>query len=165
MSTNPAKATVVKIATDDGENFDVPLDVLRLSRTISIMLQDLTLDSDSNDPLPISNVPGPIMRKVLQWCTYHKDDSPSINDLDCHKKCTDDISSWDMEFLKVDQETLLEIVLAASYLVIKGLLDITCNTVANMIKGRTPEEIRRTFNVSSSEEEKQIRGENTSCED
>ncbi len=38
---------------------------------------------------------------------------------------------------------------AANYLDIKGLLDITCKTVANMIKGKAPEEIRRTFNIKN----------------
>jgi S-phase kinase-associated protein 1 len=32
---------------------------------------------------------------------------------------------------------------------IKGLLDVTCKTVANMIKGKAPEEIRRTFNIKN----------------
>ena len=32
---------------------------------------------------------------------------------------------------------------------IKGLLDVTCKTVANMIKGKTPEEIRKTFNIKN----------------
>jgi hypothetical protein len=31
---------------------------------------------------------------------------------------------------------------------VKALLDLTCATVASMIKGKTPEEIRRTFNIS-----------------
>ena len=38
---------------------------------------------------------------------------------------------------------------AANYLDIKGLLDVTCKTVANMIKGKTPEEIRKTFNTTN----------------
>ncbi|KAH0512893.1 S-phase kinase-associated protein 1 [Microtus ochrogaster] len=65
------------------------------------------------------------------------------------KKQTDDIPVWDQEFLKVDQGTLFELILAANYLDIKGLLDVTCKTVANMIKGKTPEEIRKTFNIKN----------------
>lgn len=30
---------------------------------------------------------------------------------------------------------------------IEALLDLACATVANMIKGKTPEEIRKTFNI------------------
>jgi S-phase kinase-associated protein 1 len=51
---------------------------------------------------------------------------------------------------------------------IKALLDLGCKTVANMIKGKSPEEIRRTFNINndfSAEEEDQIRQENEWAED
>ncbi|KAM9846441.1 LOW QUALITY PROTEIN: S-phase kinase-associated protein 1 [Aulostomus maculatus] len=57
---------------------------------------------------------------------------------------------------------------AANYLDIKGLLDVTCKTVANMIKGKTPEEIRKTFNIKNDfteEEEAQVRKENQWCEE
>lgn len=46
---------------------------------------------------------------------------------------------------------------------IRSLLDIGCKTVANMIKGKTPEEFRKTFNIENDftpEEEDQIRREN-----
>ncbi len=44
--------------------------------------------------------------------------------------------------MDVDQELLFELILAANYMDIKPLLDLTCATVASMIKGKTPEEIR-----------------------
>ena len=43
------------------------------------------------------------------------------------------------------------------------MLDLTCMTVANMIKGKTPEEIRKTFNIKNDftpEEEEEVRREN-----
>jgi hypothetical protein len=51
---------------------------------------------------------------------------------------------------------------------VRGLLDVSCKTVANMIKGKSPEEIRRTFNIKNDftpDEEEQIRRENAWCED
>ena len=54
------------------------------------------------------------------------------------------------------------------YVALQGLLDVTCKTVANMIKGKTPEEIRKTFNIKNDftpSEEEQVRKENEWCEE
>ncbi|CAL1275362.1 unnamed protein product [Larinioides sclopetarius] len=125
------------------------------------MLEDLGMDDDEQEVVPLPNVNSAILKKVIQWATYHIDD-------DSKEKRTDDISSWDADFLKVDQGTLFELILAANYLDIKGLLDVTCKTVANMIKGKTPEEIRKTFNIKNDftpAEEEQVRKENEWCEE
>ena len=41
------------------------------------------------------------------------------------------IREWDVEFVDVEQEILFEIILAANYLDIKALLDLTCAKVAS----------------------------------
>ena len=96
-----------------------------------------------------------------------RDPAPPAEDENRERR-TDDILEWDADFCKVDQGTLFELILAANYLDIKGLLDLTCKTVANMIKGKTPEEIRKTFNIKNDftpEEEEIVRKENEWVED
>lgn len=65
--------------------------------------------------------------------------------------------------MQVDKEMLVEIVLDMD---IKLLLDLGCKTIAEMIKRKSPEEIRRMFDIENDfapeEEEEQIRHENAS---
>jgi S-phase kinase-associated protein 1 len=137
--------------------------------------------------LTIAQVNEAVMKKVLEWCEHHRKDPAASqdDDSDSRKKSTD-IDEWDQKFMQVDQEMLFEIILvctalalplheqpltmsqAANYLDIKALLDVGCKTVANMIKGKSPDEIRKTFNIQNDftpEEEDQIRRENEWAED
>lgn len=68
-------------------------------------------DAMLKDPIPLGNVNGVILKKVIMWCQYHKDDPPVSEDPESKDRRTDDIPSWDVEFLKVDQGTLFELIL------------------------------------------------------
>uniref|UniRef100_A0A2I3GK99 S-phase kinase-associated protein 1 n=1 Tax=Nomascus leucogenys TaxID=61853 RepID=A0A2I3GK99_NOMLE len=119
----------IKSQSSGGEIFEVDVEIVKQSVTIKIMLEDLGRnDEEDNDPVPLPNVNAAIFKKVIQWY---------------------DIAVWDQEFLKVDQGTLFELILAANYLDFKGLLDVTCKTIANMVKRKTPEEIHKTFNIKN----------------
>ncbi|KAK9456370.1 E3 ubiquitin ligase [Dipodascopsis uninucleata] len=158
---------MITLVSSDGESFEVEKDVAERSVLIKNMIEDV---GDSNDmPIPLPNVSANVLKKVLEWCKHHKNDPTPVNedDSDTRKKSTD-INEWDQKFMQVDQEMLFEIILAANYLDIKALLEVGCKTVANMIKGKSPEEIRRTFNIQNDftpEEEEQIRRENEWAED
>ena len=69
------------------------------------------MDEDEEEAVPLPNVNSAILKKVIQWATYHKDDPPPPEDDENKEKRTDDISSWDADFLKVDQGTLFELIL------------------------------------------------------
>jgi len=158
---------MIKLKSSDNEIFPVEMKVAQCSMTIKQMFDDLGVE-ENDEPIPLPNVNATVLKKVIEWAKYHKDDPPPSEDDENKEKRTDDISSWDVEFLKVDQGTLFELILAANYLDIKSLLDVTCKTVANMIKGKTPEEIRKTFNIRndfSPAEEEQVRKENEWCEE
>ncbi|XP_021574475.1 S-phase kinase-associated protein 1-like [Carlito syrichta] len=138
----------IKLQISDGEIFEVDVEIAKQSVTIMIMLEDLGMDDEGDDdPVPLPNVSAAILKKVAEWYTHHKDDPPPPEDDESKEKQTDDIPVWDQEFLKVDQGTPFELILAANYLDIKDLLNVTCKTVVNMIKGKTPEEIHKTFNI------------------
>ncbi|CAF9931888.1 MAG: hypothetical protein GOMPHAMPRED_006440 [Gomphillus americanus] len=164
------KTGTLKLQSSDKVETVVDREVAMRSVLIKNMFEDLGSDSDDfTNAIPLPNVNDSVLKKVIEWCTYHRNDPPSSadEDADSRKKSTD-ISEWDQKFMQVDQEMLFEIILAANYLDIKPLLDVGCKTVANMIKGKSPEEIRKTFNIQNDftpEEEDQIRRENEWAED
>jgi hypothetical protein len=49
----------------------------------------------------------------------------------------DVVQKWYADFVDLEQVLLFELILAANYMDIKPLLDLTCATVASMIKGKT----------------------------
>lgn len=146
-------AKVVKLESSDSELFDVDVDIANMSLTVKNMLEDI---GDSEAPIPLPNVTGKILLKVIEYCKYHKEHPDPEEKKEEPIKRTDDIIPWDKEFCEVNQVTLFDMILAANYLDIKGLLDLTCKTVANIIKGKTPEEIQKTFSIRDAFTEEEV---------
>jgi S-phase kinase-associated protein 1 len=147
----------VKLKSSDDEMFEVEEAVAFESQAVKNMIEDTGMDH----PIPLPNVSSKILAKVIEYCKYHVDNQKSTDDKPATPE--DEIKAWDQDFVKVDQATLFDLILAANYLNIKNLLDLTCQTVADMIKGKTPEEIRKTFNIKNDftpEEEEEVRREN-----
>ncbi|XP_021743046.1 SKP1-like protein 1A [Chenopodium quinoa] len=158
-----ATSKKVTLKSSDNEQFDVEEIVALESQTIKHMIEDDCADN----AIPLPNVTGKILSKVIEYCKKHVDAAASKASAEdrssTNSTADDELKSWDAEFVKVDQNTLFDLILAANYLNIKSLLDLTCQTVADMIKGKTPEEIRKTFNIKNDftpEEEEEVRREN-----
>ncbi|CAI0547362.1 unnamed protein product [Linum tenue] len=140
------------------------------SQTIKHMIEDDCADNG----IPLPNVTAKILAMVIEYCKNHHG-SPDGAAEYCKKHhdspkpdyagAVEDeaMKTWDKKFVKVDQDTLFDLILAANYLNIKELLDLTCKTVADMMSGKTPEEIRKIFNIKNDytpEEEAEVRREN-----
>lgn len=137
--------STIKLRSNDGEVFEVDLKVAKISTVIKDMI-DIGVGGDDGEPCPLKEVSGRILKMVIEWLKYHRDDPPIPDDVVLEKR-TDDIDTWDVEFVKGDMKTLYDLTMAANYLDIQGLLDLTCKTMAKMIKGKTTDQIRETFKL------------------
>uniref|UniRef100_A0A1D1Y5M7 SKP1-like protein n=1 Tax=Anthurium amnicola TaxID=1678845 RepID=A0A1D1Y5M7_9ARAE len=157
----------ITLKSSDGEEFEVDEAVAMESQTIKHMIEDDCADNG----IPLPNVTSKILSKVIEYCKKHVESAAATAatktadgvTMGGERAIDDEIKAWDADFVKVDQATLFDLILAANYLNIKLLLDLTCQTVADMIKGKTPEEIRKTFNIKNDftpEEEDEVRREN-----
>ena len=110
------------------------------------MLLISVADIGEGEVVPLPNVSASILAKVIEYCTEHVK----------YNEANDALVAWDAEFCKVDKGTLFELIQVANYLNVQPLMELTCNTVVDMIRGKTPEEISAAFNIGhafSSEEE------------
>ncbi|KAJ2500371.1 hypothetical protein GGH96_002787 [Coemansia sp. RSA 1972] len=102
---------------------------------------------NADSPIVLEKVTGDVLTKIIEYCEHHQNDSLVDNG-------KDDI---------VDTDMLCKILLAAKNMDIKPLLDLSCKTVANTIRGKSPEEICILFNVAdefTDEKCEQIRQDN-----
>ncbi|KAH7664133.1 S-phase kinase-associated protein 1 [Dioscorea alata] len=129
-------AKVIALQSSDGETFEVEGSVLMESQVIKPLIEE-----DCAENIPLYNVTSKTISKVIEYCKKHADHASKASD--------DEIKAWDADFVKVDQDTLFDLILAANYLNIESLLDLTCQTVADMMKGKTPGEIRKFFNLKN----------------
>uniref|UniRef100_A0A2P2MHR4 SKP1-like protein n=1 Tax=Rhizophora mucronata TaxID=61149 RepID=A0A2P2MHR4_RHIMU len=147
----------ITLKSSDGETFEVDEAVAMESQTIKHVIEE----DYTGDNVSLPNVTGNILSKVVEYLEKHVEAKKS--DGRSFPSAGNDLSSWDAEFVKVEQATLFDLILAANFLHIQSLLNLTCQAVADMIKGKTPEEIRNVFNIKTTftpEEEEEVRREN-----
>ncbi|XP_054918524.1 S-phase kinase-associated protein 1-like isoform X3 [Dermacentor andersoni] len=101
------------------------------------------MNTDADEVVPLVNVSTATLKKVLQWATYHKDDWLLLAEDDAAIGVRQPLSSWDAEFFNVDQATIFQLIVAADYLDIKGLMNSACRMVASMIRAKTTDEMRK----------------------
>lgn len=159
----------VRLVSVEGESYEVPLDVAKMSELVKNMIDD-DQDEEEAQEIPLPNVKSPILAKVIEYLE-HYNKSEAMTEIEKPLKSAnmhEVVQEWYANYVTVEQDILFELILAANYLDIKPLLDLTCATVASMIKGKTPEEIRKVFNIVNDftpEEEAQVREENKWCEE
>ncbi|KAF8093912.1 hypothetical protein N665_0374s0004 [Sinapis alba] len=145
---------IITLKSCDDKIFEVEEAVAVQSQMIAHMVEDDCVDGG----IPITNVTGATLAKVIEYCKKH------VVDGDSSSSTEDELKNWDAEFMKnMDQGMLFDLIMAANYLIIKDLLVLIFKTIADMIKDFSVDEVRTFFNIKSDftpEEEAAIRDEN-----
>ncbi|XP_030450244.2 SKP1-like protein 1 [Syzygium oleosum] len=140
---------MITLKSSDGETFEIEEIAALQSKTLESMIDE----NCASTPVPLPNITGKILAKVVEYCTKHAEVGADAESL----------RAWDAEFVSVDHPTLFDYILAANFLEIPTLLNLACQSVADMVKGKTPDEIHKIFNIKSTftpEEEEELRREN-----
>ncbi|KAG7566363.1 S-phase kinase-associated protein 1-like [Arabidopsis suecica] len=131
---------MIVLKSSDGKSFEVDEAVARKSVTINNMAEDECADNG----IPLPNVTSKILKIVIAYCKKHVESNEE-----------EDLKEWDADFMKkIEPSILFDVMIAANFLNIPSLLDLTCQTVAallqaDLLSGKTPAEIRTRFNIEN----------------
>ena len=147
--------TNIVLISKDLKQFIVSYKVAKNSLLVDIMLEGMSEKELEMIEVPISNVDSDTLIKVIQFLEhiyeFPMEDIPKPIKSD---KMIENVNEWHANFIdQQSQDDIFALILAANFMDIKSLLDLGCSKVATMIKGKTPEEIRLTFNVDEQNQE------------
>ena len=132
----------VTIVSESGDKRVIESDILKLSVTITNLIEDAGIDND----IPLGNVDTDTLDKLVEYLTYHHANPNEHTDYE--GKGLDEIGEWDLKYCEsMNNAILFKVILAANYLDINPLLHLTCKTVAKMIKGKKPSEIKEILKI------------------
>lgn len=145
------------ISSDQIEIKDIPLEICHMSEVIKCIINncpDMKINGEQQK-IPISNVNGVTLEKIVDWLKYHHNNPPKKIE---RPITTNDLSTivckWDFNFINIEIDEVINLMNAVNYLDIKELLDLCCAKMASLIKGKSPAEIRQILRIENDLEEK-----------
>ena len=158
---------IIDIKSCDGKILKCYLDALmKMSITIKNMMESVAEESEQNEALTLTNavLTEKVLKKVIEWIEFHWDDPEPDEDFDEDKERRNkELSYWDKQFIDVDNRLLYDIIEAANFLDIPGLIEVGSRWICTNIKGKTCTEVRQILNITNDftkEEEDRIHNEN-----
>ena len=148
--------TIITLVSSDNENFHVEKSLAMEIGAVRNVLEDF----EDEKIIPLSNVNKETMKKVIDFIEHHHQYT-FLTRNEYEKKGV--LTSWDMSFFDMEQQKLFELIIAANLLDVQELFDLGCKYIAELIKGKSVDELRKTFGIVNDftkEEEEDIREKN-----
>jgi len=156
---------IVKLRSEDGGVFEINANAAKLSKLIAeAVFDDDDADGDADDEIvDIPKVKSECLRKVIEFCEQHVKEplNPITHTMEADS--FDEIVTQEFyrDFVTVEQPLLFQLVQAANFMNIQPLLDLACLQVANILMGKSAEDIRSILKIPkmTPEEEEKARRE------
>ncbi|KAL0477914.1 S-phase kinase-associated protein Skp1 [Acrasis kona] len=147
----------ISLLSRDGETLTVEREIIQMSLLVKDMLEDGDDEDDDTPVIPVPNVDAETLQNIVEYCEHHHNNPADEIERPLRNKLEDVLSDWDLRFLnKLDQTMLLQVIMAANYMNIKDLLDLTCAKISSNLKDKTPEYIKELFGISSDFTEEEL---------
>ena len=124
----------VKLTTMDGETVEVDVEIA----CKSILVKGIVDDSGIEDEIPLASVKKTILDKIIEFCEHiDKNSPPEIDKPLRSASIADVVSPWLANYTDLPQAELFDLILAANYLDVKSLLELSTAKVASIIKNKS----------------------------
>lgn len=131
--------------TTDEEN-PVKFEIKKRDALMCKLVKNIIEGDQTAKEIEIKKVSGPILNLVVEYLAHHKGVVPAEIAKPIKSVQMDKIveCKWDAEFInKPTKKVIFQLILAANYMDIKSLLHLGCAKIATLIKGKSPEEIKK----------------------
>jgi len=146
MSTDERE---IELVSKDSQKFRVKRKKALMSGLIKDMLEEQDEEDEEIPSLPVPNVESDPLKKVIEYMRYHWNDVATIIPKPLVKPLKDYISDWDNIFIDDTLSMIVDLVMAANYLNIKDLLELSSAKIIDLNKDKTPEEIKEMFGIEN----------------
>ena len=150
----------VKLKSSDGKIFEVPIDILQKSKLFTDINQN---DEDEENEIELKEIDGKNLERIIEYLKHYKDIEPKeipkpfperTDDAFLRSILNDD---WTFDYIQsMTLEEAINLINAANYLQIDGLINILTAKLAHEMCNCDVEEQRRKFGIECDMTEEEI---------
>jgi len=155
QSKETTQSFPVKLKSSDGVEVIVDSKSAEKSKLLSDLIKDFGVEKE----IPISEVKGDTLKKIVEYLEHYKETQPKELPKPLTSNKIRDVSdTWDADFIEpLDLNVIIDLINGAEFMNIEPLFLLTCARIACEMKGKTAEEVRKKFNIQCDLTEDEIK--------
>lgn len=134
---------MVSLLSSDDQMFVLSAEAAGMSTVVQAALSE-----DESGVVPLARVTGHVLAKVTEYCK-------AVSEAQQRGESREFIHDFEKSFMPADPLEIESLILAARFMGISRLYDLSCEAFAQFLKGKTPDEIRTALGIENDLSEKE----------